>query len=220
MSHSPLVSVIVCVHNQQKFIGRCLRSLIAQSLDQASYEIIVVDDGSTDLTPYALNLFAGAITVITNETNIGLPASINRGIEAAAGEYIIRVDSDDYVNAHFLLILSLYLQTNDGVHAVACDYYMVNDKEDVLRRCDARDAPIACGIMFMRAALEKIGLYDESFRWNEEKELRIRFEKEHILEHIAMPLYRYRRHESNMTNDTAAMMEHQQRLEQKHGVQD
>ena len=220
MSHPPLVSVIVCVHNQQKFIGRCLRSLTAQSLGHDNYEIIVVDDGSTDLTPYALDLFSGAIKVITNETNIGLPASVNRGIEAAAGEYIIRVDSDDYVNAHFLLILLLYLQTNNSVHAVACDYYLVNDQEDVLRRCDARDAPIACGIMFVRTALEAIGLYDESFRWNEEKELRVRFEKDHILEHIALPLYRYRRHESNMTNDTAAMAEHQRRLEQKHGAQD
>ena len=53
----PKVSVIVAVYNQERFIGRCLRSLLHQSMPHTDYEIIVVNDGSTDRTDYALSLF-------------------------------------------------------------------------------------------------------------------------------------------------------------------
>ncbi len=96
----PLVSVIVAAYNQEKFIGRCLRSLLHQTMPQVNYEIIVINDGSSDRTPYALELFYDAIHIITNESNLGLPASINRGIMAAKAQYVVRVDADDYVNTN------------------------------------------------------------------------------------------------------------------------
>ena len=51
------LSVIVSAHNEEKYIGRCLRSLINQSLNQKEYEIIVINDGSKDKTSYALEMF-------------------------------------------------------------------------------------------------------------------------------------------------------------------
>ena len=128
---APIVSVIVAAFNQEKFIGRCLRSLLNQTLPPTDYEIIVVDDGSTDRTPYALELFHNAILSIRNEINIGLPASLNRGIRAARGEYIVRVDSDDYVNINFLNFLHFFLDQNPHIDAVACDYLLVDDAENV-----------------------------------------------------------------------------------------
>ena len=127
MSDMPLISVIVPVYNQEKFIGRCLRSLLHQTVTHEKYEIIVINDGSTDRTSYALELFHDAINTITNETNIGLPASINRGILTARSPYIVRVDSDDYVNQNFLNFLYVYLDQNRYADAVACDYFLVND---------------------------------------------------------------------------------------------
>ncbi|OYU66500.1 MAG: glycosyl transferase, partial [Burkholderiales bacterium PBB5] len=56
-SPQPLVSVIVPVYNEERYIGRCLRSLLQQTMSQEHYEIIVIDDASTDRTPYALELF-------------------------------------------------------------------------------------------------------------------------------------------------------------------
>ena len=77
----PKVTVIVAAYNQEKYIGRCLRSLLHQSMPHEDYEIIVVDDGSEDRTSYALNLFCdpseSVVRVITNNFNLGLPASIN-----------------------------------------------------------------------------------------------------------------------------------------------
>jgi len=210
--------VIVAAYNQEKFIGRCLRSLLHQTIPHEDYEIIVVNDGSTDRTPYALELFHNAIHPITNETNLGLPASINRGIMAARSEYIVRVDSDDYVNLNFLNFLHFYLDQNRYADAVACDYFLVDDAEEILERANCMDHPIACGIMFRKQQLIDIGMYDESFRCHEDRDLRIRFEKKYSISRLELPLYRYRRHENNITNDVEAMEHHRQNLIRKHSA--
>ena len=57
MLNQNIVSIIVPVHNQEKYIGRCLRSLLSQNFQRNEYQIIVIDDGSTDKTNYALELF-------------------------------------------------------------------------------------------------------------------------------------------------------------------
>lgn len=216
-TREPKVSVIVAVHNQERFIGRCLRSLLHQTLPHEDYEIIVVNDGSSDRTAYALELFYDAVRTVTNETNLGLPASLNIGIRAARAPYVVRVDSDDFVNANFINFLHFYLETNEHVDAVACDYLLLDDKETVLERVDCMERPIACGIMFRKDRLFDIGLYDENFRCHEERELRIRFEKKHSIRRLELPLYRYRRHENNITNNAAEMERHRQNLLRKHG---
>lgn len=217
MTKLPTVSVLVPVHNQEKYIGRCLRSLLAQSYSRDAFEIIVIDDGSHDRTPYALELFQDAITLMRNDTNLGLPASINRGIRAAKAPYVVRVDSDDYVNAEFLSLLHLFLRDNLYMDAVACDYLMVDDREEVLARKNCAEEPIACGIMFRTEQLIDIGLYDESFLLHEEKDLRYRFLQKYTIHRLELPLYRYRRHDNNITNDAEAMARHMTNLINKHG---
>ena len=98
---TPLVSVIVPVYNQEQWIGRCLRSLMNQTLSRSNYEIIVIDDGSEDRTPFALDLFKDEIVLIKNENNLGLPSALNKGIKASKANNIVRVDGDDYVNEIF-----------------------------------------------------------------------------------------------------------------------
>jgi glycosyltransferase involved in cell wall biosynthesis len=219
---NPIVSVIVAVYNQEHYIGRCLRSLLHQTLPASEYEIIVVDDGSTDRTGYALSLFTDRfdshVQVIYNERNLGLPASLNYGIRTARAPYIVRVDSDDFVNANFVNILSHYLDVNPHADAVACDYLLLDDQERVIERCNCSEKPIACGIMFRKQQLLDVGLYDEDFRCHEERELRIRFEKKYIINRLELPLYRYRRHENNMTNNAAEMKRHEQLLVQKYDI--
>ncbi len=217
MKHAPTVSVIVPVFNHEKYIGRCIRSLMAQEYPREDFEIIVIDDGSSDRTPYALELFQDEITLIKNETNCGLPASLNRGIHASTAPYVVRVDSDDYVNAYFLRILSMSLSNNLYMDAVACDYLTVDDREEVLGRKNCLEEPIACGIMFRTEQLIDIGLYDESFLLHEERDLRFRFLEKYNIHRLELPLYRYRRHDANMTNDEDAMSLHMNNLIEKHG---
>jgi len=217
MKHVPTVSVIVPVFNHEKYIGRCIRSLMVQEYPREDFEIIVIDDGSSDRTPYALELFQEEITLIKNETNRGLPASLNRGIHASTAPYVVRVDSDDYVNAYFLRILSMSLANNLYMDAVACDYLTVDDREEVLGRKNCLEDPIACGIMFRTEQLIDIGLYDESFLLHEERDLRFRFLEKYNIHRLELPLYRYRRHDSNITNDEDAINLHMNNLIEKHG---
>lgn len=209
--------MLVPVYNQEKYIGRCLRSLLAQNYPRDAFEIIVINDGSDDRTDYALELFKDDIRLIKNEANMGLPASLNRGIHASNAPYIVRVDSDDYVNAHFLELLQMFMTVNRYMDAVACDYLIIDDREEVIARKNCMEDPIACGIMFRTEQLIDIGLYDENFLLHEERDLRYRFLQKYSIHRLELPLYRYRKHENNMTNDTEAMEHHMANLIQKHG---
>ncbi|MEM4396796.1 MAG: glycosyltransferase family A protein [Candidatus Woesearchaeota archaeon] len=217
MIKNKLVSVIVAVHNQEKYIGRCLRSLLNQSLTQSDYEIIIVNDGSTDKTEYALDLFKGdLISVYHFSENKGLPSALNEGIKKSSGKYIVRVDADDYVNYHFLLILSTFLEMNDQLDAVACDYLLVDSDEKVIRVVNFLEEPIGCAIMFRKKHLIEIGLYDPNMRVHEDKDLLIRFTKKYNIERLKIPLYRYRRHENNITNNKNLMNMYLNLLKEKY----
>jgi len=216
MSDVPLITVVITAYNVEKYIGRCIRSILSQSLPGKDYEILVVNDASTDRTQFALEVFERDILLINNEKKQGLPKSLNIGIRRARGKYMVRIDGDDYVNADFLKILSLHLEMNPEIDAFACDYLMVDNQESVLARKDCMAAPIACGIMFRINQLIDIGLYDEQFNFREDEDLRHRFLKKHTIGRLQLPLYRYRRHEANMTNNKHQMGKYKRLLERKH----
>lgn len=98
---SPVISVIVASYNQERYISRCLRSLISQTIARDKFEIVVINDGSTDRSASVLGEFADETVLINNEKNIGLPASLNKAIRRARAPFVVRVDADDYVNAEF-----------------------------------------------------------------------------------------------------------------------
>lgn len=196
----PAVSVIIPIHNREATISRCLRSLSSQSMAAEQFEIIIVDDGSTDSWEKSLNTASiSNFRVIRHAENRGLPASLNTAIREAKGNKIVRVDSDDFVNENFLLFLKSFLDFNQEYAAVSCDYFLIDDDEQVLEKKSANEHPIACGIMFRAEEMHRVGLYDENFKLNEDKEFRHRFERLFRIGHIPIPLYRYRQHQGNMS---------------------
>lgn len=213
----PVTSVLIPTHNHGRYLGRCIRSLLSQSEPRPEYEIIVIDDGSSDNTPSVIESFSTMIVPIKNEENIGLPASLNKGIEVARGDFFVRVDSDDFVNRNFLSCLRVYLELNKEAGAVACDYFLVDDAENILSREDASANPIGCGIMFRGKNVREIGGYDERFRAHEDEEFRKRFEADNALERLNIPLYRYRKHEGNLTNNVELMQKYHDLLQQTNG---
>jgi glycosyltransferase involved in cell wall biosynthesis len=212
------ISVLIAAHNEEKYIGRAIRSVLDQNVLRSRYEIVVVNDASDDRTQYALEMFGDEIRVLTNPKQLGLPGSLNRAIKAARGRFVVRLDGDDYVSKDYLHVMSLFLNLNRHMDAVACDYNLVDDQENVVARKNCMEEPLGCGIMFRIEHLIEIGLYDENFLLNEDKDLRLRFLKHHSIHRIELPLYRYRRHADNMTNDAEAMKEHDRLLEEKHGL--
>lgn len=220
MDGNCIISVIVTAYNQEEYIGRCLRSLLKQTLSSKLYEINLVNDASEDRTLFASRLFCdpvdSQINILNNDKNQGLPASLNKAIKFSSGKYIVRVDSDDWVSKDFLSLLYTFLENNSYMDSIACDYVTVDNYGKVIERKNCNLEPIGCGIMFKRKHLLDIGLYDESFKFNEEKDLRIRYEKKYSIHRLELPLYRYRRHENNMTNNICTTNEYNQKLVEKH----
>ena len=210
------VSVIITCHNYARYLSRAIRSAVNQSFDRKDYEIIVVNDGSTDETKKVMASFSGFIKPINLKSNLGLAAARNEGLKKAIGRYVINLDADDYIDENLLLIESIFLNFNASWDAVSCDYYLVDEDENHITRVSGEKKPIACGVMFRTDRLFKIGLYDENFKMREEEDLRIRFEKSHIIKNIELPLYRYRKHENNMTNNKEGMKKYNKILKTKH----
>ena len=216
MALAPQTSVIIPARNAERFIGRAIRSVLNQTVAVGEYEVIVVDDASTDRTTYALDLFKDEITIVRNDRQLGLPGSLNRAIKTARGKFVVRVDADDYVRSDYLFILQRFLEDNTYMDAVACDYLVVDDAENIVERRNCMQHPIGCGIMFRTDHLIDIGLYDDNFLMHEDRDLRVRFLKKYAIHRIELPLYRYRRHNGNMTNDREAWENFEQRLKGKH----
>ncbi len=209
---TPKISVIVPVHNEERYVGRCLRSLLNQSLPDDQYEIIVIDDFSLDNTAIILDQYIGSIVMLKNMRNLGLPASLNKGILKAKGQYIVRVDGDDYVHHEYLNILSIHLSLNNDLDAVACDYNLVDKRQNVITHKNCMVDPIGCGIMYRIEQLIDIGLYNEEFLVREDEEINLRFTKKYAITRIPIPLYKYFLHHDNITSNEKMMNEFKDRL--------
>jgi glycosyltransferase involved in cell wall biosynthesis len=212
----PKISVIIPAYNEEKYLGRCIRSLLEQSLNNQEYEIIIINDASSDNTTQVLSHYSDSILLLENEKNIGLPASLNKGILEAKGQFIVRVDADDYVHSEYLHILSIHLQLNNDLDAVACDYDLVDQRQNLITHVNCSDKPIGCGIMYRVEQLIDIGFYDANFRVREDEELSIRFNKKYSTTRIPIPLYKYHLHDDNITSDSELMQYFRDKLHKKH----
>lgn len=206
------VSVVITCFNREQFIGRAIRSAISQGFPRSEYEVIVVDDGSTDHSPEVIRDFGDEIVAIFHDKNMGLPTARNSGIRRGRGRYVVHLDSDDYMSDNLIQIEEMFLAHNDAWGAVSCDYYLVDEMESHLGRHCGAEEPIACGIMFRKEYLIAIGLYDPSMRYCEDEELLERYAAKYKIGHVELPLYRYTRHATNLTNDHAAVAEYRRRL--------
>lgn len=124
---STLISVIIPVYNTEKYLDRCVGSLISQSI--SNIEIVLVDDGSTDGSPAICDNYAlkdSRIRVIHKE-NAGQGLARNDGMKAAKGKYICFLDSDDYYESDTCEILSAIM---DSTGADMCSFgYQIDDKD-------------------------------------------------------------------------------------------
>lgn len=199
---SILVTICIPTFNRCEFLGRSIRSALNQTFDKDKYEIIVVDDGSTDRTDLILESFKNEIITIRNKKNIGLSKSLNKAILKSRGKYFLRIDSDDYVNEDYVKFLYTTIDTNKEFYdGVKCDYFKIDKNEVITERCDSEKKPIGCGIIFKLDDLIKIGMYSPKKKIFEEIDLinRLTKKKDFKIFRLPIPLYRYKIHEKNMT---------------------
>lgn len=118
-SHTPLVSVILCTYNRAGYLRRCIDSVIRQ--DFQDWELIVVDDGSTDETFDIVNPYIQQYHQIRymKHQNRGLALARNLGIQAAIGHYITFIDSDDQYTPEHLSARITFMETHPEIDLIS-----------------------------------------------------------------------------------------------------
>ena len=91
---NPSVTILTTVYNGEKFVERCVNSILQQTLKD--FEFIVLNNGSTDSTPGILNSFSDPRLKVVHQDNLGISASLNKGAELSSSDLIARLDADDY----------------------------------------------------------------------------------------------------------------------------
>lgn len=123
---NPLITVIVPVYNVEKYIDKCITSIICQ--DYTNLEIILVDDGATDLSGQICDNYAkddNRIKVI-HKTNGGLSDARNVAIDIMTGEYVVFIDSDDYIEKNYISYL-YYLIIKYKAQISICNFKYVTE---------------------------------------------------------------------------------------------
>jgi glycosyltransferase involved in cell wall biosynthesis len=198
---SPDISVVITNYNYGTYIRRCLRSLLNQDLDRGRYELIVVDDHSTDDSMEAIETFkgAGSVLVVANERNLGVGGCARVGVDHSRGKYFVRVDADDYVQPPFLSMLYNFLRFCPQYVGVSCDYFITDNDERILSVESFKENGLACGLMLRTSYLERIGSYNKKKKVFEDRDLFERIDRAKVF-HLPVPLYNYVKHGGSLTD--------------------
>lgn len=172
------VSVVLAAYNAEKYLALAVQSILDQTF--SDFELILIDDRSTDSTGRIMKRFAGQdprVVVLENEENLGLTKSLNRGISIARGQYIARMDADDIAVPHWLGNQVRFLDEHPDYTFVSCigRYIDENGREEQLRHFPETNAEIYAmmpkvdpmmhpGAVFRKADVAKIGNYCEDYR--------------------------------------------------------
>lgn len=222
---NPLVTVYVTNFNYANYIKQSIESVLAQTYK--NFELIIIDDGSTDNSREIINSYVKKknIRVIFQE-NKGLIASNNIAVRAAQGKYIMRLDADDYLDENALLVLVNAIEKSDNLALVFPDYYYVDADGQVTgqeRRHDFQaqvtllDQPAhgACTLIRRNCLLE-VGGYSPEFTCQDGWDLWLKLTENYSVGNVNLPLFYYRRHDTNLTNDTDKLLDTRAEIYKSH----
>lgn len=219
MSQLPLVSILLPAYNAEKFIANAVNSMLDQTY--SNIEIIVINDGSTDSTEKIVLEFKDPRVILhNNDGNIGLIATLNKGIDLCNGKYIARMDADDisYPERIKLQVNKMESDSSIGIcgtafdqysantlyksHEIRPDYPLDNDTIQVnllhhIRLCHGT-------AIFKKEVLEKFK-FDSDYSHAEDFELWTRIQDEYQMANIPESMYCVYQHGDNVSivhNDT------------------
>jgi glycosyltransferase involved in cell wall biosynthesis len=211
------VSVVIPVHNGEKYLAQAIDSVLAQT--HRDLELLVIDDGSTDGSRAVMDRYAryDARIRILSQANRGVSAAGNLGFAEARGEWVARLDADDIFLPEKLERQIAFIKRNPDVRIVGTLGYFINCAGKTLglvntdgpftrvqfEQMAARGEPVffvhSSTLMHRKAVLE-IGGYREQFVQAEDIDLWLRMaEKGHLLQKMPEPLILYRLHGESLT---------------------
>lgn len=126
---SPLVSIVLPVYNCEKYLRECIDSILAQTY--GTWELLIIDDGSTDASPNICDEYARSETRIKvfHQSNSGVSYSRNTGIEASSGQFIVFCDSDDYLEPEYLETLLQTARDHPSYEHIWCCFQTVSGSD-------------------------------------------------------------------------------------------
>lgn len=168
------VSIIMPVYNGEKYVQQSIKSLVAQTF--MDFELIIVDDGSTDGTAAILDSFTDSrIKRLSNPTNMGLVVSLNRGIAQARGKYIARQDADDLSFVGRLVAQVDYLENHQEVGLLGSWAAKIDERGNVIGSarppCQTgiinwkllfSNCFVHTSVMLRRKVFERVGYYSSA----------------------------------------------------------
>ena len=206
--NEPLVSIIIPCYNDAHYIHLAIESVFNQPYE--NFEIIIVDDGSTDIkTLQILKQIRHSKISIIHQENKGLPGARNTGIGAAKGEYVLPIDADDKITPICLTRSVEILNSMPDVVMVYGNYRTFGDEERFITtgkfntyRILFSNYFVVCS-MYRRSAWEDVGGYTEGMEGFADWEFWIKLiEKGWILEKVEEVLFMYHKHGVSMVSNS------------------
>lgn len=221
------VSVVIPNYNHAKYISDAINSVLNQTF--RDFEIIVVDDGSTDTSRETVARFGDQVQYIWQE-NSGLSAARNTGIRQARGEYIGVLDADDMYEPDFMSVLVPVLQADPEAEAIYCGYRFVDVSNQPLPQIEARSVPpdrlfqalvngnflVPESMLVRKQCYDKVGLFDVRFRACEDVDMWLRISKQYKVLGVTNVLTRHRILPNSMSTDPTRQTENRLAVIQKH----
>ena len=206
----PLITVYITNYNYGDYIQECVESILLQTFQD--FEIIIIDDGSTDNSKEIIEKFASFEKIsIVYQQNKGLNVTNNIALRLSKGKYIMRLDADDYVVPNMLELMVDQLEQDKELGLVFPDYFLVNkagEITDEVRRYNfdeevtLLDLPAHGACTMIRSEfLKQLGGYDENYKCQDGYELWIKFTARYKISNLNTPLFYYRQHGSNLTSN-------------------
>jgi glycosyltransferase involved in cell wall biosynthesis len=209
MSEGKHISVLMPVYNGGAFLEEAMESILGQ--DYREFELIVINDGSTDNTEEIIQkLSDNRIVYVRNEKNLGLIASLNRGLELAKGDFIARMDADDIaLPERFSKQMELFAKDTDTV-VVSSDYIFLKDgKESPVTNFNDSDELKAVllfspcfahpTVMIRNVFSNKSLGYDPTFIHAEDYRLWTELAEYGKFQNVSSPLLKYRSHPAQVS---------------------
>ena len=198
LASRPRVSVYITNYNYGRYIEKAIHSVLEQTY--CNFEIIIIDDGSTDDSRAIINRYSShpRIKVIFQE-NLGLNATNNIALHAARGEFIVRLDADDYFHPNALELMVSELDRNPRAALVFPDYYEVTESGEILAQhirhdfkkdVSLHDQPAHGACTLARVdVLRNEGGYGEEFSCQDGFDIWLKVIKRHDVSNISLPLF-------------------------------
>ncbi|MBS1605067.1 MAG: glycosyltransferase [Bacteroidetes bacterium] len=210
---NPRVTVLMPAYNAEKYIKEAVRSVLEQSF--TDFELLVVDDGSSDDTASVVEAFADERIRLVRQGRTGISPALNKGLELALGEFVCRFDADDVCLPHRLQLQVAFLDAHPGHLVVGSDAeYMAEDGEHLFRfRCAGysheeivggiyRHCPfIHSAVMYRKEAIRMAGGYSLLAHTFEDYLLWIRLVRIGKCANLDEPLIRVRINPASTTID-------------------